>query len=133
MVDHYAGTLAFKNTSSPRWHINVNIPEMKAMVARTSGMSYQIELRNMGQGQRQATESTIAALAAVDPSKAMTQYYKLEDKNHWWYMGCQILCWRKLLKEGNIYRCHIYMHCTNSVSKVCFLCIWFCSQLRKLA
>lgn len=44
MVDQYAGTLAFKNTSPSRWHINVNIPEMKAMVERTTGMPYQIEL-----------------------------------------------------------------------------------------
>lgn len=34
MVHQYAGTMAFKNTYSTSWYVNVDIPEMKATLER---------------------------------------------------------------------------------------------------
>lgn len=69
MVDQNAGAMAFENTYSTRWHINVDIPEMKATLERVKNIPYEIELRKVGQSRQGATDSTISALSGLDPSR----------------------------------------------------------------
>lgn len=86
--------MAIKNTTSTRWHVNVDIPEIKATLERfrhstffflllplccyillliiicyrhrVKNMPYEIQLRNTGQCRQETTEITINALA--DPT-----------------------------------------------------------------
>lgn len=71
MVDQYAGTLALKNTICTKWHVNVYVPEMKAILDRVRSQPYEIEVRNPGQGQRERVETTISALKEVDPATTL--------------------------------------------------------------
>lgn len=58
-VDQYAGRLAFRSTSSTRWHINLAIPEMKAIVERIGKAPYEIELQDAAKNRRNPVESII--------------------------------------------------------------------------
>lgn len=80
MIDQYAGTMAIKNTTSTRWHVNVDIPEIKARLERVKSVPYEIELRNPGQGRREATEITTNTLAGLDSTSTMNKFYKLKIK-----------------------------------------------------
>lgn len=51
--------------------MNVDIPEIKTMLERTRGTTYEIQVRNLGQGQQEVIETTIKALAGIDPAKTM--------------------------------------------------------------
>lgn len=110
-VDEFSGTLAFKSTLATRWYINPTIPETTTILERATTSSYQIEVRNNAQNRREAADTTIVALSALEPTEIMNQYYKLRIKitevvstDDWWYMGCK-QCWKKLRKEQGIYIC----------------------------
>lgn len=82
---------------------------MTAILERNPATSDQIELCNTSQKPREAADTAIVALSALDPSDAMNKCCKMKIKitgvistENWWYMGCKE-CWKKLKKENGVY------------------------------
>lgn len=76
MVDRYVGTLAMKNMNSTRWHVNVDIPQMKATLESERHVSSNRAANWTCRAD--ATKTTIQSLAEVDPTKTMAMWVHVQ-------------------------------------------------------